>query len=238
VLKLNTFSIVGRCVRTGQLGVAVSTKLPAVGMLCPFAKAGVGAVASQSFVNPYIGHWALEYLSQGLSAQESLDRILERDPLPTLRQIGIVDAQGRAVSYTGDDCDSWCGHVVGENFAAQGNMLVGAETISTMAERFAQTPDLDLTDRLMQSLEAGQAAGGDKRGRQSAALLVVDKEDYPLVSLRVDEHLDPVAELSRVLEVFKKELLPFMPMLPTRINLKGAFDLDELRRRGVIKDRK
>lgn len=238
MLKLNTFSIAGRCARTGQLGVAVSTKLPAVGMLCPFAKAGVGAVASQSFVNPYIGHWALEYLSQGLSAQESLDRILERDPLPTLRQIGIVDAQGRAVSYTGEDCDSWCGHVVGESFAAQGNMLVGAETISTMAERFEATVDLDLAERLMLALEAGQAAGGDKRGRQSAALLVVDTEDYPLVSLRVDEHLDPVGELRRVFEVFKKELLPFMPMLPTRINPKGAFDLDELRRRGVIKDRK
>lgn len=236
MLKLNTFSIVGRCARTGQLGVAVSTKLPAVGMLCPFAKAGVGAVASQSFVNPYLGHWALEFLAQGLSAQETLKKILERDPLPSIRQIGIVDREGRAVSYTGEECDTWCGHVIRKHCAAQGNMLVNAETVGAMAERFETTADLDLAERLMQALEAGQDAGGDKRGRQSAALLVVDTEEYPLVSLRVDEHAHPVVELRRVLEVFKKDLLPFMPMLPTLANPRGAFDLEELRDRGVIKD--
>lgn len=237
VVRLNTFSIVGCCEKTGQLGVAVSTKVPAVGMLCPFAKAGVGAVATQSFVNPYLGIWGLEYMAEGLSAEETLQKLLERDPQPSLRQLGIVDSQGRSASFTGEHNDTWCGHRTGPNYAAQGNMLVGEATVTAMADSFESTAGKPLAERLLLALEAGQAAGGDKRGRQSAALLVVDTEDYPLVSLRVDEHPDPVAELRRVYEVAQQALLPFIPMMPSKARPAGAWDLDELRLQGIIRDR-
>lgn len=224
-----TFSIVGRCERTGQLGVAVSTKLPAVGAICPFARAGAGAVASQSFVNPLLGVWGLEYLAEGLSAAETLRRLQERDPMPSVRQLGIVDRQGGSVAFTGEDCIPWCGHLTGPNFAAQGNLLVNGETVSAMAERFQATPELELAERLMLALEAGQAAGGDRRGRQSAALLVMGTEEYPLVSLRVDEHADPVAELRRVFEVAKRELFAGISQMPTRENPAGGWTLEQVR---------
>lgn len=217
-----TFSIVGRCVRTGQLGVAVSTKVPAVGMLCPFARPGVGAIATQSFVNPYLGADGLELLAQGYSAQETLDRLIADDPGRDVRQLGVVDAQGRSAAFSGQSCVGWFGHQTGEHFTAQGNMLVGAETVEAMAAAFATNEAADLPERLLRALEAGQAAGGDKRGRQSAALYVVDRETaYAYRDLRVDEHPDPVAELRRVFAVAQEQLVPFLGRLPTRENPLG-----------------
>lgn len=217
-----TFSIVGRCVRTGQLGVAVSTKVPAVGMLCPFARPGVGAIATQSFVNPYLGADGLELLARGYSAQETLDRLVADDPGRDVRQLGIVDAQGRSAAFSGRSCVGWFGHQTGEHCTAQGNMLVGAETVAAMATAFATNAAADLPERLLRALEAGQAAGGDKRGRQSAALYVVDRETaYAALDLRVDEHPDPVAELRRVFAVAQEQLVPFLARLPTRDNPLG-----------------
>lgn len=236
MVKLNTFSITARCEKTGQFGVAVSTKVPAVGSLCPFAKAQTGAIASQSFVNPYIGINGLKYLQEGLSAEEVLERVLSEDPNPELRQVCIVDKQGKSVAFTGEKCDTWNGHRTGENYAVAGNMLVGEETINAMATVFEETADLSLAERLVRSLEAGQIAGGDKRGKQSAALLVVDEEEYPLVDLRVDEHADPVNELRRVYEVANKELLPLMKMLPTIKNPSGTFDFELSRELGLLQD--
>lgn len=235
-VKLNTFSITARCERTGQFGVAVSTALPAVGMLCPFASAGVGAVATQSFVNVYLGKWGLGLLAEGRGAEEAKDILLSWDPDPASRQFSIVDREGNAAAHTGEESDAWHGHVVGEGFVVAGNMLVGEETLEAMTESFRGSGDEPLSERLILALEAGQAAGGDKRGRQSAALYVVDREEYPYLDLRVDEHADPVPELRRVYREAQKTLLPLLRMLPTKENLAGDVDLEELRRLGVLQD--
>ena len=236
MVKLNTFSITARCERTGQFGVAVSTKVPAVGMLCPFARSGVGAVATQSWVNPYLGLWGLDLLAEGKGAEEVKALLIERDPVPAQRQFAVVDRWGAAAAQTGEESDTWRGHITGKDFAAAGNMLVGEETVAAMAESFRDTQERPLAERLLLALQAGQDAGGDKRGRQSAALKVVDKEDYPYLDLRVDEHPDPVAELGRVYEVAETDLLPLVSMMPTKQNPMGSFDPEEARRAGLLKD--
>ncbi|WP_174729212.1 DUF1028 domain-containing protein [Mesobacillus harenae] len=231
-----TFSITARCENTGQFGVAVSTKVPAVGSLCPFVEAGVGGIATQSFVNPYIGINGLQYLKEGATAQDVMDRILKEDPNPEIRQFVIVDNTGKAVAFSGENCDGWYGHTVGENYGVAGNMLVGEDTIQEASKAFAESKGLPLAERLLKALQAGQDAGGDKRGRQSSALKVVDTEAYPLVDLRVDEHPDPVKELGRVYEVAKKELFPFVSMLPTKANPAGTFDFESSRKMGLLQD--
>lgn len=240
MVALNTFSITARCEQTGQLGIAVSTAVPGVGMLCPYVQSGVGAIASQSFVNPYLGIWGLEYLAQGHTAGEALDYLKTKDPGLELRQVAIVDRNGGSAAFSGKGCDGWYGHLTGRNYAIAGNMLIGAETIETMQESFLQTaaPGLPLVERLLVALEAGQKAGGDKRGKQSAAVKVHDAELYPLVELRVDDDPDPVYELLRVYGVVKEQLLPLIAMLPTLTNPAGSFDLEDIRKRGLLQDQK
>lgn len=222
--RLGTFSIAGRCERTGQLGVAVSTADVGAGRLVTWARAGVGAVATQSWPSLYLAIDALRAMESGASAAEAMETVLQGDPGRGVRQLGVVDARGGSASFSGDDCTEWYGEISGPNFAAQGNMLIRGETVSALAESFQSTEgsDLDLAERLMRALEAGQAGGGDKRGRQCAALLVVDREEYPLWDLRVDEHPQPVAELRRVAEVARLDLLPFVEGLPTRSNPLGS----------------
>jgi uncharacterized Ntn-hydrolase superfamily protein len=217
-----TFSIVAHCPRTGQLGVAVSTAVPAVGAMCPYVKAGVGAVSTQSWVNPYLAIEALELMAQGRSGPEALAAVLERDAARDLRQIGVVDAQGRAASWSGPSCTDWFGHIVDRHFAVQGNMLVGEATITAMAAAFRGSETLNLVERILLALEAGQAAGGDKRGRQSASLKVCASEDYALWDLRVDEHAYPVAELRRVYAIARLQLLPFVEGMPKKHASAGA----------------
>jgi len=226
MLKLGTYSIAGRCRRTGMFGVAVSTAVPAAGPLVTFAKSGVGAVATQSWVNVYLGIDGLKLLDQGIGAEEALRRLVEGDSGRDVRQVGVVDRQGRSAAWSGPACTPWFGHRTGTDYAAQGNMLVGEETVTAMAEAFERDASLDLPERLLVALEAGQAAGGDKRGRQSAALYVVDKEEYPLVDLRVDEHPYPVAELRRIFEIAKQQLLPFVEGLPNRADQQGHIGED------------
>jgi uncharacterized Ntn-hydrolase superfamily protein len=213
---LNTFSIVARCPATGMLGVAVSTAVPGVGGLCPYVRSRVGAIATQAWVNPYLAIDALSLMAKETAAQTALDAVLSADDSCALRQIGIVDAQGRSAAFTGDDCTPWCGHIVDAGFAIQGNMLTGPATLETMAESFRASASLDLSERLMRALEAGQAAGGDKRGKQSAALRVHHVEEYAWLDLRVDEHPDPVPELRRVYTVAQAQLLPFTAGMPRR----------------------
>jgi uncharacterized Ntn-hydrolase superfamily protein len=221
MLVLSTFSIAARCPRTGMVGVAVCTAVPAVGALCPFARPRVGAVATQSFVNPYLGIDGLKLLEQGLSAQEALDQLLAGDPGRERRQVSVVDGHGRAAAFTGKDCLAWHGHIVGDGYAVAANMMVDETTVAAMARAFAAHADGELPERLLRALEAGDATGGDYRGRQSAALLVYHTEDYPYRSLRVDEHRQPVAELRRIFELSKQQLFPFVDMLPTRENPRG-----------------
>jgi uncharacterized Ntn-hydrolase superfamily protein len=214
-----TFSIVAHCPRTGQLGVAVSTAVPAVGSMCPYVKPGVGAVSTQSWVNPYLAIEALELMERGEPAAAALRAVLRGDESRDLRQVGLVDAQGRAAAWSGELCTDWFGHLVDDHFAVQGNMLVGDATVSSMAAAYRASASHDLAERLLRALEAGQAAGGDKRGRQSASLTVFGEEAYASLDLRVDEHPDPVAELRRIHHVALRQLVPFVACMPRK---KGA----------------
>ncbi len=212
----STFSIVARDPETGDLGVAVQSKFLAVGAVVPYARAGVGAVATQSYANLLYGPEGLALLEQGLSPEEVIARLTAADPDARLRQVGIVDAQGRAAAFTGEGCFAWAGHRVGENVAVQGNILVGPETVDAMYETFLATRG-DLATRLVAALAAGQEAGGDRRGQQSAALLVVREggsyggftDRY--IDLRVDDHPRPIDELARLLDLWRVYFQPPRP---------------------------
>ena len=221
-MQLNTFSIVARCPRTGRIGGAVSTAVPAVGSICPFVQPGAGAVASQSWANPYLALDALALMAGGAAAQAALDQVLAGDGGRALRQVGVVDAAGRSAAWTGDDCTPWCGHRTGDGYAVQGNMLAGEDVVIDMETAFLDAADSGLEEQLMRALEAGQAAGGDKRGKQSAALKIYDREAYPGLDLRVDEHPAPVAELRRVLGIAMLQLRPFVDAMPTREGAAAA----------------
>jgi uncharacterized Ntn-hydrolase superfamily protein len=211
-----TFSIAARCPRTGMLGVGTSSKALAAGGIVPYCHAGTGAITSQSFVNPYLGIDGLELLANGLAAERALERLITGDPGRDLRQLAIVDKEGRTAAYTGDQCISWAGHVSGAGYVCLGNILEGEDVVAAMARAFETTLVEELPERLIQALEAGQAAGGDRRGRQSAGITVVAEEAYPLCELRVDDHPDPVPELRRVFEVYKREEVPFLQDMPRR----------------------
>ncbi len=204
--KTSTFSIVGFDPKTKELGVAVQSKFLAVGSVVPFVEIGVGAIATQSWANPFYGSKGLKLLKEGKSPAEVISILTREDEGAQLRQVGIVDSQGRAATFTGDECYDWAGGVTGENFAAQGNILVNAETVTDMADTF-QKESGALADRLLKALEAGQKAGGDKRGQQSAALLVYrDKGGYggmdKYIDLRVDDDSRPIEKLAELLDLF------------------------------------
>ena len=222
-LNLTTFSITARDPKDGTLGVAVSTKVPAVGSLCPFVQFGAGAVSTQAWVNPGLGPLILGRMKQGESAEQALGHVIAGETDAKLRQLGVVDAKGGSAAYTGRYTDAWSGHQTGVNYSVQGNMLVGEGTIGAMKSVFLSAGAQTLGERLLMALEAGQAAGGDRRGRQSAALIVRGPEVFPLVDLRVDEHPDPVKELRRIFEVAKIELFPFVKALPTAQKPRGDF---------------
>lgn len=222
-LNLNTFSIVAYDPTSHMFGVAASTKFPAVGVLVPYVRAGVGAIATQARVNPLLGYDGLDLLERGHNAEETLRILLDSDPEPEKRQVSIIDSLGNSAAHTGTQTNSWRGHLIGTNYAVAGNLLVGEEVIVVMAEVYEASIEDPLAERLMRALEAGQAAGGDKRGRQSAAIRVVEDRLYPYLDLRVDEHPDPVVELRRIYEVAKTEVLALIEALPTRTNPKGDF---------------
>ena len=198
-----TFSIVAFDPETDALGVAVQSKFLAVGSVVPWARAGVGAVATQAMANYNYGPRGLDLMAGGTDAAETVEALISADTERGHRQLGVVDAQGRATTFTGEECFEWAGGVTGEHYAAQGNILVGRETIEAMAKTF-EDAEGDLAGRLLAALDAGQEAGGDSRGRQSAALLVVREgggyggDNDRVVDLRVDDHPDPIKELIRV----------------------------------------
>jgi uncharacterized Ntn-hydrolase superfamily protein len=198
-----TFSIAAFDPETDALGVAVQSKFLAVGAVVPWARAGVGAVATQAMANFSYGPRGLDLMSGGRSADETVRALISADDEREHRQLGVVDARGRAATFTGEECFEWAGGVAGEHYAAQGNILVGRETVEAMADTFEGTSG-DLAGRLLAALDAGQAAGGDSRGKQSAALLVVREgggyggDNDRVVDLRVDDHPEPVSELTRL----------------------------------------
>ena len=204
-----TFSIVGYDAATGDLGIAVQSKFFAVGSVVPWAKAGVGAIATQSWANTTYGPNGLKLLKSGLSAEQTLERLIADDPGRTTRQVGIVDAKGQVANYTGDECNAWAGAVSGKHYTAQGNILAGEDVVKAMGKAFEETED-ELADKLMAALFAGQEKGGDIRGQQSAALLVVREQsgyggfNDRYIDLRVDDAEKPIEELQRLLEIHKK----------------------------------
>jgi len=207
-----TFSIVGYDPTTGELGVAVQSKFFAVGAVVPFARADVGAIASQAYGNTAFGPAGLDLLEEGLPVEEVMKALLVEDEDREQRQVGIIDANGNAYGYTGGECMDWAGHQVGENYSVQGNILVSQETVLAMARAFEETDGI-LGERLMSAIEAGQAAGGDSRGMQSAAILIVKAGggyggyNDVYCDLRVDDADDPIAELRRIFMMWKEEAL-------------------------------
>ena len=223
-----TFSIVALDPKSGDVGVAVQSKYFAVGAVVPWARGGVGAVATQAAGRAAYGPEILDLLAGGLEPAEAIERALAEDERRETRQLGVVDAEGRAAAFTGNECNEWAGHATGSGYAAQGNILVGKDVVTEMARAFAQTSGV-LAERLMASLEAAQAAGGDRRGQQSAALVVERPGGIPgnregidrIVDLRVDDHPEPIRELRRLLD------------LHTRMGLVlGTYELYERREWG------
>lgn len=211
--KVNTFSIVAHDPVTGELGVAVQSRYFGVGSVVPWAKAGVGAVATQAYARVSYGPEGLERMGVGKTPKEAITELTAADEKREIRQLAMVDAKGRVAAFTGKECMLWAGHIEGEGFSVQGNLLAREEVLTAMKEAFEKAkmvPETELADWLVAALEAGQAAGGDRRGQQSAALLVVREKGGPggendrYIDLRVEDHIAPITELSRLLELHKQ----------------------------------
>ena len=226
-----TWSIVARDEATGQTGIAVATCAFAVGARVPFIATGVGAVATQSFVNPFYGYRGLELLRAGASAEDVIRVITAADEGRSQRQVHVMDRAGRFAAYTGDGCVEWCGHLIRDTFSVAGNMLAGPAVIERTADVFEGSRKLPFARRFLAALKAGEEAGGDKRGRQSAAILIHDQEEYPFLDIRVDDHADPLSELARLEEVARGRFLHYRRFMPSRDNPAGVTDRAEIERR-------
>jgi uncharacterized Ntn-hydrolase superfamily protein len=227
-----TYSIAACDLEARQWGVAVQSKFLAVGSVVPWAEPEVGAIATQAYANPSYGPNGLALLRDGLSASEVVERVTAGDPGRDERQLGVVDAEGRSESWTGVGCNDWAGHRTGAGYAAQGNILVGGETVAALATTFEANVQLPLASRLIECLAAAQAAGGDRRGQQSASLLVVQRDggyaglSDNLVDLRVDDHEHPIEELRRIYALHRRlfEVSPREDWLPVEGDLRAELD--------------
>jgi uncharacterized Ntn-hydrolase superfamily protein len=219
-----TWSVVARDPRTGQLGIAVATRFFAVGALVPFIAAGAGAIATQALVNPYYGIDGLPMLRAGRCPDEVLKLLTERDEGREYRQVHIIDASGRASCHTGQACIGWSGHLAREDFSIAGNMLAGPDVLYETANAYETSAEMPFPKRLIAALRAGENAGGDARGKQSAALLIRGEHEWPALDLRVDDHADPVAELARLEIVSHHEWVGFRQFIPTRARPAGITD--------------
>ena len=219
-----TWSIIARENTTGQFGIAVATKFFAVGAHVPHIAANIGGVATQALVNPYYGIDGVKLLREGREPREIIDTLIAADGGRESRQLHILDAGGRIASHTGSDCIDWCGHIEGTGFSIAGNMLAGARVLDDTAQAYLAQDHLPFAQRLIAAMRAGEAAGGDKRGKQSAALLIHGDEEWSALDLRVDDHADPLAELERLEAVSRERWVHFRPFLPTRKNPAGITD--------------
>lgn len=221
-----TYSIVARDPETGHYGVAVASRFFATGALVPHLRGGKCAVATQAFVSPIWGIEAADRLAKGEAASDVLADLVARDGGQAIRQIHMIDEQGRIAAHTGANCVEWCGDVASaEHFVSvAGNMLSNGAVIADTLAAYVANMHLPLAERLMTAMEAGQAAGGDKRGTQSAALVIHRTEDYPWLSLRADDHPDPLAELRRLYDVAHERFLHVADAMPTKANFSGTTD--------------
>ena len=221
-----TWSIIARDKNTGQFGVAVATRFFAVGALAPHLKSRVGALATQALVNVFYGTEGLRLLEQGAAAKEVVATVTAADAGRDHRQVHIIDPQGRTAAYTGASCIDWCGQFAGDNFSVAGNMLAGARVVEETAAAYTKNAALPFARRLIAAMRAGEAAGGDKRGKQPAALVICGEEDWADLNLRVDDHAEPLAELERLERVSRERFVHFMGMLPRRSDRVGITDRD------------
>ncbi len=216
-----TFSIIARDLETGQVGIGVASKFFAVGAMVPYVR-GQSAIATQSYVNPMWGVEGIERLQNGEPGQDVLDDFIMHDTGQAKRQAHLLDMRGNFFAFTGTECHDWCGHRISPDASFAGNLLAGPRVLEAMETIFIASHGLTFAERMLAALIAGEEAGGDKRGRQSAALLIHSQEDYPFLSIRADDHGDPLGELGRLLRVAKETYLPVMKNLGTRNNFSGG----------------
>ena len=218
-----TWSILARDGQ-GRFGVAIASRFFAVGALCVHTRRGVGALATQALMNPLYGPAGIERLAQGLSPADVVAELTGADPGRAQRQLHLLGARGSGAAHTGAQCIEWCGHVVGEDFSVAGNMLAGPQVLRATVDAFVAHTALPLAERLIEAMAAGEAAGGDKRGKQSAALRIHGDEDHADLDLRVDDHAEPIAELRRLYAVSLQRFQPFIACLPGRHDPVGELD--------------
>ena len=218
-----TWSLIARDT-TGAFGIAVATKNFAVGCRVPFIESGIGAIATQALVNPFYGAHGLIFLQDEMPPVDVIKILTDGDEGRDQRQVHMMDRHGRIAAHTGKDCVDWCGHTAGEDFSVAGNMLAGPAVIEETAKAYVSNAALPFPRRLIAALQAGEAAGGDKRGKQSAALVIYGEEEWPDLDLRVDDHADPLAELARLEHVSRERWVHFAKFLPCARNPHGELD--------------
>jgi uncharacterized Ntn-hydrolase superfamily protein len=219
-----TWSIIARDNATGHFGIAVATRFFAVGARVPYIAAGAGAIATQALTNPYYGIDGLKLLREGRSPHEIVETLKAADGGRESRQLHIMDAGGRIASHTGSECVDWCGHIERNGFSIAGNMLAAPRVLDDTAAAYMANETLPFAQRLIAAMRSGEAAGGDKRGRQSAALLIYGDEEWSELDLRVDDHADPLGEIERLEQVSRERWVHFRQFVPTRTNPAGVTD--------------
>ncbi len=219
-----TYSIVARDPDTGYLGVAVASRFFAVGATVPHIRGRVGAVATQAFVNPLYGTEGLKLLEQGMAPQEIVETLTSMDAGQRNRQFHLIDAEGRNAAFTGADCVDWAGHLLADGVSVAGNMLEGPEVIAATLAVYQGNMQLPLAERLLAGMQAGEDAGGDRRGKQSASLTIYRDQDYAWLDIRADDDSDPLAELRRLYAVAQERFLHVAETMPTRENQSGMTD--------------
>jgi uncharacterized Ntn-hydrolase superfamily protein len=231
-----TWSIVAFDKASGAFGAAVATKAFASGSFVPFVRAGVGAVGTQSVTNRYLGPAVLDNMARGLSAKLAVEAALAGDEGREIRQLHAVDREGRIAAWTGKHCVEWCGSV-GEPFVSvAGNMLSNDRVAQATLDGFKADPSLPLPERMQAALENSEAAGGDRRGRQSAAMVMVTTEDFPDLSIRVDDSGEPLPELRRLLGIWRRERAPYLGNSPSKARPSGIYDLDVIEANWISQD--
>jgi uncharacterized Ntn-hydrolase superfamily protein len=221
-----TWSIIARDPRTQEMAIAVATKFFAVGSRVPFLRAGVGALAIQALTNPLYGRRGLTLLEAGVPAEDVVRLLTSADRGRGSRQLHVMDTDGRVAAHTGDECVDWAGHGRGQDCSCAGNMLAGPQVVAETVRAFERNFALPMAQRMIEALKAGEAAGGDKRGKQSACLMIVSVEEYSDLDLRVDDHADPLAELARLEAVSRERWVHYRKYLPRKLDPVGELDRD------------
>lgn len=225
-----TWSILGRD-DEGRFGVAIASRFFAVGALCVHTRRAAGALATQALVNPLYGPAGLTLLGRGNAAAEVVRTLVDADEGRAVRQLHVLPAAGPGAAYTGEDCVEWCGHLLDDDFSVAGNMLAGPQVVEATAQAYRDARGRPLAERLLAALAAGDAAGGDKRGKQGAALRIHGDEDYPELDIRVDDHEEPIVELQRLYRVSLERFQPFVSCLAGRRDAAGVLDRAEIEAR-------